>query len=459
MKKVIVFITALFFASINSATAQEQQALLTSGPMLGYVEHRSALIWCEVSPEVKRATIRYWEFNNADYFYELDYKGPLGNPYNPIKFELPKLKMDMKYFYEILLNNKSIAFPYALSFQTKKLWEHRTDAPDFAFLTGSCAYLNDAPYDRPTQPPYGQDPIILKTMANTPSEFMLWLGDNLYYREADYSSVAGMNYRYSFNRAVSEMQPLITSRPQYAIWDDHDYGPNDSHASFELKEASLNLFKNYWGNKSYGEPDNPGTYGKFQWSDCEFFLTDDRYYRSPDQWKDSINGKPNCDKKFFGEKQMTWLKNNLLSSSGTFKFIVCGSQVLNPMNNYECISDFPCDYNDLMSFIAQYKITGVVFLSGDRHISEVIKVQPKNGYPLYDITSSPITSGVFKRIKDSPEFNNPYRVPNTLVMENNFTRISITGKAKERQLKMQCLNKAGEVVSDISIPAAELQFK
>ena len=96
---------------------------------------------------------------------------------------------------------------------------------------------------------------------------------------------------------------------------------------------------------------------------------------------------------------------------------------------------------------------------GDRHISEVIKVQPKNGYPLYDITSSPITSGVFKRIKDSPEFNNPYRVPNTLVMENNFTRISITGKEKERQLKMQCINKAGEVVSDISIPAAELQFK
>ena len=459
MKKVFVLLSILLLTSVKFTDAQEQQQLLTSGPMLGFVEHRSALIWCEVSQEVRHATIRYWEFNNADYFYELDFNGPLGNPYNPIKFELPKLKMDMKYFYEILLNNKSVAFPYPLSFQTKKLWEYRTEAPDFSFLTGSCAYLNDALYDRPTQPPYGQDPIILKTMGSTPSDFMLWLGDNLYYREADYSSVAGMYYRNSFNRAVPEMQPLLTSRPQYAIWDDHDYGPNDSHAGFELKEASLKIFKDYWGNKSYGEPDNPGTYGKFQWSDCEFFLTDDRYYRSPDQWKDSINGKPNCEKKFFGEKQMAWLKNNLISSRGTFKFIVCGSQVLNPLNGYECIADFPCEYNELMSFIIQYKISGVVFITGDRHFSEVIKVQPKNGYPLYDITSSPITSGVFKKIKDSPEFNNPYRVPNTLVMENNFTRISISGKEKERQLKMQCINKAGEVVSDISIPAAELQFK
>ena len=243
MKKSFVLLSLLFLSLNNIALAQEQQ-LLTSGPMLGFVEHRSALIWCEVSPEVKHITIRYWEYNNTDFYYELDFNGPLGNPYNPVKFELPKLKMDMQYFYEIILNNKSVVFPYPLSFRTKKLWEFRTDPPDFSFITGSCAYMNDPPYDRPVQPAYGQDPIILRTMANTPSEFMLWLGDNLYYREADYSSVAGMNYRNSFNRAVPEMQPLLTSRPNYAIWDDHDFGPNDSHSSFELKEASLNLFKN-----------------------------------------------------------------------------------------------------------------------------------------------------------------------------------------------------------------------
>ncbi|MEP7264909.1 MAG: alkaline phosphatase D family protein [Bacteroidota bacterium] len=449
----------LFSFFLFLITTAQSQSLLTSGPMLGWVEHRSALIWCEVSPEVRTASIRYWESNNSDYFYELDYKGELGNPYNPIKFELPKLKMDVLYNYEIFLNNKPLEFPYPLTFRTKKIWEYRTEAPDFSFIMGSCVYLNDAPYDRPQQPPYGQDPVILKTMANIPADFNLWLGDNLYYREADYSSPSGMNYRYSFQRAAPEMQPLLITRPNFAIWDDHDYGQNDSHAGFEYKKETLELFKNYWTNKTYGEPDNPGIYSKFQWSDCEFFLMDDRYYRSPNEYPDSINGKPNCNKIFWGAKQMQWLKDNLITSHATFKFIVTGSQALNPMNKMECIRNYPCEYSDLMSFISQYKINGLVFLTGDRHISEVIKAEQKNGYPLYDITSSPITSGVFAKIKDQPEFNNPSRVPNTLVMENNFTLISINTRDKDRVLKMQCFNKAGQVVSDFSVPLSELKFK
>lgn len=426
--------------------------------MLGWVEHRSALIWCEVSPEVRTASVRYWENNNADYFYELDYTGELGKPYNPIKFEIPKLKMDVLYNYEIFLNNKPVEFPYPLTFRTKKIWEYRTAAPDFSFIMGSCNYLNDTPYDRPQQPPYGQDPVILKTMANIPADFTLWLGDNLYFREADYSSPSGMNYRYSYQRAVPEMQPLLVTRPNFAIWDDHDYGPNDSHAGFEYKKESLQLFKDYWTNKTYGEPDNPGTYGKFQWSDCEFFLMDDRYYRSPNEYPDSIGGKPNCNKNFWGQKQLQWLKDNLITSRATFKFIVTGSQVLNPMNKYECIRNYPCEYNELMNFIKDYKINGLLFLTGDRHISEVIKTEPKGGYPLYDITSSPITSGVYTKIKDGPEFTNPARVANTLVMENNFTLISVNSRDKERILKMQCYNKAGQVVAEFSIEASELKF-
>jgi alkaline phosphatase D len=448
----------LFFFLLCFCNAWSQ-SLLTSGPMLGWVEHRSALIWCEVSPEVRTASIRYWESNNADYFYELDYKGELGKPYNPVKFELPKLKMDVVYNYEIFLNNKPVESPYQLSFRTKKLWEYRTEAPDFSFIMGSCNYLNDAPYDRPQQPPYGQDPVILKTMADIPADFTLWLGDNLYFREADYSSPAGMNYRYSYQRAYPEMQPLLITRPNFAIWDDHDFGQNDSHRGFEYKEEALQLFKDYWTNKTYGEADNPGIYSKFDWSDCEFFLMDDRYYRSPNEYDDSIGGKPNCAKVFWGPKQMQWLKDNLVTSRATFKFIVTGSQTLNPMNKYECLRNYPCEFNDLMSFISQYKIEGLIFLTGDRHISEVIKTEPKNGYPLYDITSSPITSGVFMKIKDLPEYNNPFRVPNTLVMENNFTLISINSRDKERMLKMQCYNKAGQVVSEFSVNASELKFK
>jgi alkaline phosphatase D len=454
MRKLFILF-ALTLSCILSYAQQEPQFI--SGPMIGYAEHRSVLIWCEVSQEVRSVTIRYWERDNKEFYYETDYKGQLGNPYNPIKFELLKLKMNAQYQYEIILNGKLIPFSDPHYFKTKDLWEHRKPAPDFSFITGSCAYINDEKYDRPGEP-YGQDPVIFRTMANTASDFMLWLGDNLYYREADYSSFAGMQYRYSYQRRAHELQPLFASRPNYAIWDDHDYGPNDANKTFELRENSIKLFKDYWGNKSYGENNNDGVYGKFTWSDCEFFLTDDRSHRSPNELKDSIAGKPNCEKEFFGMSQLAWLENSLLSSDATFKFIAVGNEVLNPLSDYECLRHFSCEFTELMSFISAYKISGIVFLTGDRHFSEVITWQPKGGYKMYDITSSALTSEA-ANITGRPEFNNPNRVPGTLVMENNFSKISISGAEGDRKLKMLCLDKKGEVKSQIEISAKDLQYK
>ncbi|CAN5567350.1 alkaline phosphatase D family protein [soil metagenome] len=434
-----------------------QDPFLISGPMVGFVEHRSALIWIEVSQEVKTAAIRYWEKDNTEFYYEMDAKGNYGNPYNPIKFELVKLKMNTVYQYEIMLNNKTIPFPLAKTFKTKEVWEGRKPAPDFSFMMGSCTNIRDAVTDNPNED-FTPDAGILSTMANLKTDFMLWLGDNLFFRESDYSSVAGMHYRYSTQRKNFDLQDLLCSRPNYAIWDDHDYGPNDSNRYFELKAASQQLFKDYWGNKSYGEPDNEGIYSKFSWSDCDFFLTDDRSFRSPNEIKDSLGGKPNCDKKYWGEKQLLWLKNSLLSSKATFKFIAVGNEVLNPMGDKESLRKYPCEFNELMAFIAQYKIDGIIFLTGDRHFSEVCTVQTKGMYKLYDICSSSISSKPVD-LTGKSEMNNTFRLPNTLVSVNNFSILNISGEGQERKVKMITLDKKGEVKSSLEIPAKELKFK
>jgi alkaline phosphatase D len=78
-----------------------------------------------------------------------------------------------------------------LQFTTKTIWEWRTDPPAFSFLAGSCLYVNDSLYDRPGKP-YGQGTDILLTMAKSNANFMLWLGDNTYTREADYTSESGL---------------------------------------------------------------------------------------------------------------------------------------------------------------------------------------------------------------------------------------------------------------------------
>ena len=59
---------------------------------------------------------------------------------------------------------------------------------------------------------------------------------------------------------------------------------------------------------------------------------------------------------------MQWLQNALLFSKAPFKIIVTGSQVLNPKNKYECMQEYPFEYNQLLNFLADKKIKGVIFL-------------------------------------------------------------------------------------------------
>ncbi|OWY22580.1 alkaline phosphatase family protein [Sphingobacteriales bacterium UPWRP_1] len=431
----------------------QQTGLLVSGPMLGYAEHREALIWLEVSPQVTSVKVQYAEKGSLVAEQKtVAYEGKLQQTFNPVKIILTGLSMNSTYEYAVLLNGVVQKLPYPLTFTTKKLWEWRQDPPAFSFMFGSCAYVNDSVYDRPGVP-YGQNPAIFESMTKQSSDFMLWVGDNVYLREADWSSAYGIQYRYQHVRKLPQLQPFFASRPQYATWDDHDYGPNDSNFSYELKDVTLQTFINYWGNKSYGEDGNKGVYGKFTWADAEFFLLDDRYYRWHEAMPDSLP-----EKAYLGQRQLQWLQNALLSSTATFKFIVSGSQMLNPLNNFECFTHYTREYNQLIGFITKNKVKGVLFLSGDRHLTEIIKVQSNGFYPLYDITSSPLTSRPYTSVFKDKEGNNPNRVPNTLVAEQNYVHIAFSGKRKERIMTISCYNANNEKKWSLDIKQSDLGY-
>jgi alkaline phosphatase D len=243
--------------------------------------------------------------------------------------------------------------------------------------------------------------------------------------------------------------------PQDAIWDDHDFGPTDFGNEFVLKEVSREVFSHYWANPSYGEY-GKGTYTKMSFSDADIFMLDDRTWRSSDKLSDSLNGKPNPDKRMFGEQQMDWLKNALAGSGATFKIIATGSQVLNPGSPFDCFRKFPLEYYELMNFINDEKINGVIFLTGDRHHSEVIKVEGLVPYPLYDITASPLTAGT--HVFGDSEKINPYRVF-ALDQKQNYAHISISGKPRERLLTVKYKGLGGEILGEWSVKDAELRGK
>lgn len=443
------------------AISQAQNNLVVAGPMPGYVEYRTAKIWVELGPMAKQAAIKYWKQDAPQQVQTKNISGNFNGYYKTLQVTLTGLSVNTTYQYEILVNG--VATKKGGSITTTNLWQYQKPVPDFSFLAGSCAYFNEPAYDRHyvdmirlNQPatPYGGDSSIFETMAKEKTAFMLWLGDNWYTRDADYGSEWGLWYRAHRDRSLPILQNFLKAMPQYAIWDDHDYGPNDADKSYILKEQSREVFMNYWANPSYGLG-GEGIFSKLGYADCDFFLMDDRWFRSNDYMSAYIEGKPNADKRMWGRQQMDWLKNQLLMSKAAFKFIVTGSQTLNPASKYDCLQDYPVEYNELMDFLKTEKINGVLFLTGDRHHSEVIKKDREGLYPLYDITSSPLTSGVGK--VQGEELNNPARVSGTLVEAQNYTRISITGKGKERVLKAEFLGVKGEKLGEWSITENDLR--
>lgn len=442
MRKAVLF--AVIFNVFSGLGAQ-----IISGPMLGPVQLRDATVWLEVSPTVKSVQLQYFKKGLPAGAKTIAYKGALGNQFNPVKLTVGTLDPNTVYEYRLIVDGK--ASVRTNTFTTKELWQWRRPAPDFSFLAGSCAYVNDSLYDRPGSA-YGSHPAIFETMAKEKAAFMLWLGDNWYTREVDYYSQWGLWNRAQHDRRLPALQNLLKAMPHYATWDDHDFGPNDAGGNYILKEHSKKVFDAYWANPSSGQ-DGEGIYTMVSHSDVDLFLCDDRWWRSADVTKDSVNGMPNPDKQMLGNKQLQWLQNSLLQSKATFKIIVVGSQVLNPRSLYDKMLAFPAEYNRLTGFLLENKIAGALFFSGDRHHSEVIKIDRPGTYPLYDVTVSSLTAG------PSPftgaEKDNPYRVIG--VDKNNYGRVSVTGEKGERVLTVEFIGASGDKLGEWSVQESALK--
>jgi alkaline phosphatase D len=450
---------AATLAAFLSAGGAAQQAPpdpaegLRSGPMLGPAEIAETTIWLQTWAP-RKAQIRFWEQGRPETSRLSGEVWTTAESDHIARFPLSGLRFGTRYEYEVYLDGGRVQRPYPLTFQTQAMWRWRTDPPAFRAALGSCAYVNEPPYDRPLTPerpdPYGGGYEIFNTIAAQKPDLMLWLGDNIYYREPDWQSETAMRRRWATDRSLAELQPLLGAVHNYAMWDDHDYGPNDSDRSFRDRETSLRVFQNYWMNPSYGTAGTPGVFTRFEWADVEFFLLDDRSHRSPN---DAPAGP---DKRMFGREQLRWLQESLSSSTATFKIVAGGNQILNNFLFFEGLAHFPQERRELLDYLREARIEGVVFLSGDRHHTELIRVQEPGLYPLYDFTSSPLTSGT---AESEREIDNPVRVPGTFVRKmRNFGLLEVAGKLGERVLTLRTLDGKGRELWRHEIRESELRF-
>ena len=159
----------------------------------------------------------------------------------------------------------------------------------------------------------------------------------------------------------------------------------------------------------------------------------------------------------FGAAQLAWLKEALLSSDARLKIVANGSQVWNRVSRFEGLHAYPHERRELAAWLQERRIDGVVFLSGDRHFGELLRVERQDAYPLYELTSSPLTSSPVAR-PDDAERTNADVVPGTFRNQRQFGLLRISGPARERRLGFEAYDSDGALLWRHDVMLDTLRF-
>ena len=440
----ILILSALILFNLSYSSAQ--QSLLQSGPMTTYSEMRESAVWVQLKGP-GMVQMAYWSKEDRS-DTRLSQIVSSDSDYGHIALLIAdQVEPGKKYSYTLFINNQPCTFDYPTTFQTQHLWQWREDPPAFKFAAGSCFYINEEATDRPGRPFGGSYPILSHIVAAQP-DFMLWLGDNVYLREPDWGSKTGHIRRYTHTRSEPSLQPLLGGTHHYAIWDDHDYGPNDSDRTWRMKEIAKDIFNKFWPSAVTNVTGAGGITQHFQWSDCDFFLLDDRWFKAPNETPGEV----------LGRAQITWLKQMLFQSEAPFKFIGLGVMFLSTAANKENMSKAgQPEREEIIQFIQDNKIEGVVFLTGDRHFSELSVLKQEGKPTIFDLTTSPITAG--KAADKYLNEVNDLRVANTVYFDRNFATIEVNGSAGKRNLTMKLIDFEGKVLWTKQISSENYQLK
>ena len=407
---------------------------LLFGPMLGHTTSTNARIWVKAS-EPARVAVRISAANASWGTRVIKAARLTTNDGNAGEIFISGLRPNTQYSYTILLNGESaLSQPYP-SFVTPP--PEGTDSHvRFAFT--SCVGFK------------GSDSAAgyADMATRTNFDLLFMLGDNHY---ANTNDIARQRLFYGDQRRQSGWRDLTSRVPTYGIWDDHDYGPDNSDRTLKGKEVSLRAFREHWANPYYGETNNAGIYSHFSRGNVDFFLIDVRYHRSPNR---DTNG---LTKTMLGREQLQWLKRELLTSTARAKVILSGSE-FQSNGTVDSWASFKRERDELLDFIKDAEISGVLLVSGDRHFTAAYQVRTN----WIEVTAGPIGSGnadakvvsemflnysptksKFYCVYDIDTRSRPaavtlevYRVAEGLAQRRVFTWDEVIGKTKIKTLPM-----------------------
>ena len=296
------------------------------------------------------------------------------------------------------------------------------------------------------------------TIANYKPDRLLLLGDNIYadlvegqLKPATPERIAGA---YKELERLPEFQRLRSQTTLMATWDDHDYGNNDAGVEWQHKDVAAKLFHDFLRIPENSErrkqrgiyySEIVGPPGKR----VQFLMLDTRYFRSEldkgSQPMPGFRARPyvaaDDDKAtMLGDEQWKWLESELRKPAEV-RLIASSIQVLSNDHPFEKWGNFPRERQKLFDTIRKAEASGVIILSGDRHLGDISVDPDAVGYPLYDITASGLNQA-----------NSGWRRPEPNALEvaqlaygNHFGAIEIDWNLQDPLIKLQLRHEDGEI--------------
>jgi len=196
-------------------------------------------------------------------------------------------------------------------------------------------------------------------------DLFLHLGD-MHYEDIDVAEREAFRTAYQRVHASPAQSALFRSTALAYVWDDHDYGPNNSSRRAPGQSEAQRVYREYVPH--YPLAQGGGTepiYQAFTVGRVRFLITDLRSVRSP-------NAAPDSAKTMMGARQKAWFKRQLAEARDRYPVVawVSSPPWIGPEGSSEDHwGGFATERRELAAYIDSIGVADqLVVLSGDAHM-------------------------------------------------------------------------------------------
>ncbi|MFB6249985.1 MAG: alkaline phosphatase D family protein [Salinibacter sp.] len=211
----------------------------------------------------------------------------------------------------------------------------------------------------------GSEHPVFTAIRKTRPDLFLHLGD-MHYENIDATTPTPFHRAYQRIHASARQSALYRSTALAYVWDDHDYGPDNSSRQAPGQDVAQRVYREYVPHYELGpEKQARPIYQAFTVGRVRFLLTDLRSARTR-------NGAPDSLKTMMGDNQKAWFKRQLAQARGRYPVIAWVSTV--PWIGDDPTAEdrwagFAAERRELATYIDSLGIADqLVILSGDAHM-------------------------------------------------------------------------------------------